>query len=61
MPGVCDDRALEGADGALQRAVAEVGAVLDEQRIARAVAEAEDRRRHQREGEAFLDAGDLLR
>src|SRR3546814_9379816 len=35
-------------------------AVLDEHLVAVAVAQAEDRRRHQREGEALLQPGDLL-
>ena len=52
-------RGLQRVDRVLQRAVARARAVLDEQRIARAVAEAEDRRRDQHEGKAFLDAGDL--
>ena len=60
MPGVCMTVPWSAPQRILQRAVAEAGAVLDVERIARTVAEAEDRRRQQCEGEAFLDAGELL-
>src|SRR5690606_14566535 len=40
-------------------AVAEVAAVLDEERVARTVAQSLDRRRQHRERETFLDAGEL--
>jgi len=43
----------------LERAVAGARTVFDEQRIARALAETEDRRRVQNEGKAFLDLGDV--
>ena len=43
----------------LERAVARARTVFEEQRIARALAKTEDRRRVQHEGKAFLDLGDL--
>ncbi len=53
------DLGLEGLQRLLQRRVAQARAILQEQRVARAVAQALDGRRHQRVGEAALDLREL--
>src|SRR5258708_23921731 len=52
-------RSWQGVGRLLERAEARARTVFDEQRITRALAETEDRRRVQHEGKAFLDLGDL--
>src|SRR5437899_12933255 len=52
-------RGLQRVGRLLERAVARARTVFEEQRIARALAKTEDRRRVQYEGKAFLDLGDL--
>src|SRR5258708_18105241 len=52
-------RGLQRVGRLLECAVARARTVFDEQRIACALAETEDRRRVQHEGKAFLDLPDL--
>ena len=54
------DGPLELVHRVLQGPVTEIPTVLDEQLIAGAVAQAQDRRRHEGEGKAFFQPADSL-